>query len=72
MGRKDQPEEYVKPSKRCDHGSYILCEPLEGLVPGHSIVTGLEGMHDLYAAVGAFQNVGFGIVFNAGEWMYHA
>jgi hypothetical protein len=38
MGRKDQPEEYVKPSKHRDHGSYILCEPLEGLVPGHSIV----------------------------------
>ncbi|KAM3078208.1 hypothetical protein ACMFMG_002495 [Clarireedia jacksonii] len=34
-------------------------------------VTGLEGMHDLYAAVGTFENVEFEIVFNEGEWMYH-
>lgn len=34
-------------------------------------VTGLEGMHDLYAAVGTFDNVEFEIVFNEGEWMYH-
>lgn len=33
-------------------------------------VTGLEGMHDLYAAVGTFENVEFEIVFNQGEWMY--
>lgn len=34
-------------------------------------VTGLEGMHDLYGAVGTFENVEFEIVFNEGEWMYH-
>jgi hypothetical protein len=34
-------------------------------------VTGLEGMHDLYAAVGTFEEVDFEIVFNEGEWMYH-
>lgn len=34
-------------------------------------VTGLEGLHDLYAAVGVFDNVEFEIVFNASEWMYH-
>jgi hypothetical protein len=34
-------------------------------------VTGLEGLHDLYAAVGMFENVEFEIVFNEGEWMYH-
>ncbi|KAJ8066095.1 hypothetical protein OCU04_005186 [Sclerotinia nivalis] len=33
-------------------------------------VTGLEGMHDLYAAVGTFDNVEFEIVFNEREWMY--
>jgi hypothetical protein len=33
-------------------------------------VTGLEGMHDLVAAVGTFENVEFDIVFNQGEWMY--
>ncbi|RAL61800.1 hypothetical protein DID88_002863 [Monilinia fructigena] len=30
-------------------------------------VTGLEGMHDLYAAVGTFENVEFQIVFNESE-----
>jgi hypothetical protein len=34
-------------------------------------VTGLEGLHDLYAAVGVFDNVEFEIVFSQGEWMYH-
>lgn len=34
-------------------------------------VTGLEGLHDLFAAVGVFQNVEFDIVFNEGEWLYH-
>ncbi|KAH8649462.1 hypothetical protein BGZ60DRAFT_422381 [Tricladium varicosporioides] len=34
-------------------------------------VTGLEGLNDLYAAVGTFENVEFEIVFNPGEWMYH-
>ena len=33
-------------------------------------VTGLEGMHDLVAAVGTFENVEFEIVFNQGEWLY--
>lgn len=33
-------------------------------------VTGLEGFHDLLAAVGTFENVEFDIVFSEGEWMY--
>jgi len=34
-------------------------------------VTGLEGLNDLFAAVGTFEDVEFEIVFNQGEWMYH-
>jgi hypothetical protein len=34
-------------------------------------VTGLEGLHDLYAAVGVFEKVEFEIVFKQGDWMYH-
>jgi hypothetical protein len=34
-------------------------------------VTGLEGLNDLFAAVGTFENVDFEIVFNEGEWLYH-
>ncbi|CAG8949046.1 hypothetical protein HYFRA_00002175 [Hymenoscyphus fraxineus] len=33
-------------------------------------VTGLEGLNDLYAAVGTFESVEFEIIFNPGEWMY--
>ncbi len=33
-------------------------------------VTGLEGLNDLYAAVGTFEAVEFEIVFNPGEWVY--
>jgi hypothetical protein len=34
-------------------------------------VTGLEGYHDLLAAVGTFEGVEFDIVFVEGEWMFH-
>ncbi|TAQ86187.1 hypothetical protein B7494_g5489 [Chlorociboria aeruginascens] len=34
-------------------------------------VRGLEGMHDLYATIGTFENVEFEIIFNEAEWMYH-
>lgn len=34
-------------------------------------VTGLEGLNDLYAAVGTFENVEFEIVFNESKWLYH-
>jgi len=33
-------------------------------------VTGLEGLNDLYAAVGTFENVEFEIVFNESKWLY--
>lgn len=33
-------------------------------------VTGLEGFHDLLAAVGTFENVEFDIVFDASQWLY--
>jgi hypothetical protein len=33
-------------------------------------VRGLEGMNDLYAAVGVFEKVEFEIVFNPADWMY--
>ncbi|KAI9730154.1 MAG: hypothetical protein M1818_008248 [Claussenomyces sp. TS43310] len=34
-------------------------------------VTGLEGMNDLYAAVGTFESVTFDIIFNPNDWLYH-
>lgn len=33
-------------------------------------VTGLEGMHDLYASVGMFEGNQFEIVFNEQDWLY--
>ncbi|TPX15508.1 uncharacterized protein E0L32_004488 [Thyridium curvatum] len=33
-------------------------------------VTGLEGYHDLCAAVGAFERVGFEVVFDEARWLY--
>jgi hypothetical protein len=33
-------------------------------------VTGLEGMHDIYAAVGSFDDVEFEVVFVAKDWLY--
>lgn len=34
-------------------------------------VTGLEGLNDIYTAVGVFEKVEFEIVFRPGDWMYH-
>ncbi|KAF4611371.1 hypothetical protein G7Y89_g15642 [Cudoniella acicularis] len=34
-------------------------------------VFGLEGLNDIYAVIGTFENVEFEIVFNPSEWMYH-
>jgi hypothetical protein len=50
-------------------GSWNLHE--EGDAEEDLPVTGLEGLNDLYAAVGTFENVEFEIVFNEGEWMFH-
>lgn len=49
-------------------GSWNLLE--EGDAQEDLPVTGLEGLNDIYAAVGAFENVEFEIVFTPGEWMY--
>ncbi|RDW72964.1 putative spry-containing protein [Coleophoma cylindrospora] len=50
-------------------GSWNLHE--EGDAVEDLPVTGLEGMHDLYAAIGTFESVDFEIVFDEREWMYH-
>lgn len=50
-------------------GSWNLHE--EGDAQEDLPVTGLEGLNDIYAAIGTFENVEFEIVFNSGEWMYH-
>lgn len=33
-------------------------------------ITGLEGMHDLYAAVGTFEDVEFEVIFTPSDWKY--
>jgi len=49
-------------------GSWNLHE--EGDAQEDLPVTGLEGLNDIYAAIGVFDNVDFEIVFNEREWMY--
>lgn len=49
-------------------GSWNLHE--EGDAQEDLPVTGLEGHHDLLAAIGTFESVDFEIVFNEAEWMY--
>lgn len=50
------------------NGGWNLHEEVDG--DEEKPVFGLEGLNDLYAAVGVFEKVEFEIIFKPGDWMY--